>query len=92
MCNTVVRAELIGIYHALQENQKDNNIHILTDSLTAIQKILPLHSQPLPRSTHDHHHHVLHLINDLRGAAERPSACRGDNCGETTTFEGRVAD
>ena len=62
--NTVVRAELTAIYHALQENQNDNHIHILTDSLTAIQKILLLHSQPL-RSTKDHHHYVLQQIAAL---------------------------
>ena len=63
-CNTVVRAELIGIQHALQENQREPHVHILTDSLTALQKILLLHSQPL-NSTRDHHHHVLQLISNL---------------------------
>ena len=60
-CNTVVRAELAGIFHALQEHSQDNHIHILTDSLTAIQKIQLLHSQPL-QSTRDHHQHVLKMI------------------------------
>ena len=60
-CNTVVRAELVGIFHALQEYNKEEHIHILTDSLTAIQKIQLLHSQP-NQSTKDHHQHVLRMI------------------------------
>ena len=60
-CNTVVRAELVGIYHALHEYSQEEHLHVLTDSLTAIQKIQLLHSQPL-RSTKDHHHHVLQMI------------------------------
>ena len=59
-CNTVVRAELVAIYEAM-ERYNDQHIHILTDSLTAIQKILLLHSQPM-RSTRDHHARILNLI------------------------------
>ena len=47
-----------------RRNQQEPHIHILTDSLTALQKILLLHSQPL-HSTRDHHHQVLQLISNL---------------------------
>ena len=63
-CNTIVRAELTAIYEALQQYSDLQELHILTDSLTAIQKLLLLNSQPM-RSAKDHHATVLHMIRDL---------------------------
>ena len=46
-CNTIVRAEVIAIYEALQQYPDLQELHILTDSLTAIKTLtakLPAHA------------------------------------------------
>ena len=63
-CNTVVRAELAAILHALETYREEHTLHVLTDSLTSIQKIMMLHSRPV-RCSKDHHHPLLQKIAAL---------------------------
>ena len=74
----MVRAELVAIYHALKTYQDQQSVHILTYSLTAIQKILLLHSRP-HTMTRDHHYTLLTQIAQLlehRGSKKMPTSIR----------------
>ena len=74
-CNTVVRAELVAIHQALKTYRNQNKIHILTDSLTAIQQILLLHSRP-HITARDHHYTLLteiaHIL-EYTGSRKMPT-------------------